>query len=189
MRGKQVQLAVPVTRKKGKILIQPLHPSVPRIFCDFPLVGTEDFPFPAIINSPLFNPNDPRNKILLTDVEEKDILENKSLLEEAVMLYRQLIDACQDEKWQQTYLLAAFDDAKKLDWIDADWYQEEVIGPIHDHLLTTVLVDTEKHGRKAMQERGRGRPRFGFLPRMTLTSWKKIGDCTLQKLVCACTTP
>jgi hypothetical protein len=153
VRGKQVQLAIPVKKVKGKIVLQPLNPAVPRIFCDFPLVGTEDFPFPAVINSPLFNPNDPRNKILLTDVDEKDILENKALLEEAVILYRQFIDVCQDEKWQQTYLLAAFNDAKKLDWIDGDWFREEVIERIHTHLLTAVLVDTEKHGRKAMEDK------------------------------------
>ena len=151
IRGKRVQLAVPVKREKKKIYLQPVPAGVPKLFCDFPLVGTEDFPFPAVINSSLFNPNDPRSKILLTDVEENDILENKSLMEEAVGLYLQFIDACEDEKWQQTYLLGDFGAVTELDWMDEAWYEEAVVGPVRAHLLKASLVDTENHGRKAIK--------------------------------------
>ena len=34
---------------------------LPNIFVDFPLVGSESFEFPLIINSHLFNPNEARS--------------------------------------------------------------------------------------------------------------------------------
>jgi hypothetical protein len=44
-------IAIPVERVGEKIrIIRPSH-EVPRLFCDFPLLGTEDFPFPVIINN------------------------------------------------------------------------------------------------------------------------------------------
>lgn len=69
LRGKRVQLALPVTIKGRKI-----H-------------------FPAIINSRLFNPNGPRNRVLLTGVADKEIEENRSLMLEAVELYQRFIGA------------------------------------------------------------------------------------------------
>ena len=38
---------------------------LPRLFCDFPLLGTHDFAFPVVINSRAFDPTEPRNGIFL----------------------------------------------------------------------------------------------------------------------------
>lgn len=38
----------------------------PKLFCDFPLIGTDDFPFPVVINSSDFNPTKPRDGIYLS---------------------------------------------------------------------------------------------------------------------------
>jgi hypothetical protein len=151
IQGPRVQLAFPIKRDGQRIFLQPLHPKVPRLFCDFPLVGTEDFPFPVIINSRLFNPNGPRNRVLLTDIAEKDIDENKSLMLEAVELFGKLIEVCEDERWQHTYLLAAFGEIPELDWVSTEWYDEQVLNPIRDKLQKAVLVDTDGPGRRPME--------------------------------------
>jgi hypothetical protein len=62
-------IAVPVKQTENGIQILPLTPNVPRLFCDFPLLGTEAFPFPVIINNPTFNPTEPRDGIFLTRTE------------------------------------------------------------------------------------------------------------------------
>ena len=59
-----------------------------RIFTVFPLIGAEQFPFPVIINSPDFHPNEPRSNITLVDnAASVDAATNKELMQKAVRLY------------------------------------------------------------------------------------------------------
>ncbi len=66
--------------------------TVPRIFVDFPLIGAEKFPFPAVLNSREFKTNEPRSGITLVDNENsKDALANKAVMQRAVCLYGQFV--------------------------------------------------------------------------------------------------
>lgn len=38
--------------------IMKYNETLPKLFCDFPLVGTSDFPIPFLVNSHRFNPTD-----------------------------------------------------------------------------------------------------------------------------------
>lgn len=58
----------------------------PKLFCDFPMIGTENFSFPLIVNSKLFDMQQERNGIY----PESDL--NKRILEKAVELYGILLD-------------------------------------------------------------------------------------------------
>lgn len=58
----------------------------PKLFCDFPMIGTENFSFPLIVNSKLFDMQQERNGIY----PESDL--NKRILEKAVELYSILLD-------------------------------------------------------------------------------------------------
>lgn len=58
----------------------------PKLFCDFPMIGTENFSFPLIVNSKLFDMQQERNGIY----PESDL--NKRILEKAVKLYGILLD-------------------------------------------------------------------------------------------------
>ena len=58
----------------------------PKLFCDFPMIGTENFSFPLIVNSKLFDMQQERNGIY----PESD--PNKKILEKAVELYGILLD-------------------------------------------------------------------------------------------------
>ena len=72
-----------------KHLLKP-HNKLPRIFCDFPLLGTNDFAFPVVVNSPMFNPTEPRDGIPLVHSEREggDSNENKSRITKAIPLYK-----------------------------------------------------------------------------------------------------
>ena len=48
-------------------LIQARHPEMPTLFADFPLIGSESFVYPCIINSHMFWPNEERSNIALRD--------------------------------------------------------------------------------------------------------------------------
>ncbi|MCH5193299.1 MAG: DUF3883 domain-containing protein [Oscillospiraceae bacterium] len=66
----------------------PISERTPRIFVDFPLIGAERFPFPAVINHLGFHPNEPRSGISLSDNPDSvDAAENKALIMSAVEIY------------------------------------------------------------------------------------------------------
>ncbi len=46
---------------------------LPRLFCDFPLLGTHDFAFPVVINSRAFDPAQPRNEIFYMETTANEI--------------------------------------------------------------------------------------------------------------------
>lgn len=120
----------------------------PRLFCDFPLLGTESFPFPAIINNPNFNPTDARDGIFLTQTLRFDpqIDENRRIVKEAASLYLSLLKYAADNSWQNLHLLAAVGPipSELRRWVDPSWYQNEVLKPLRSALLRTNVVRTAK---------------------------------------------
>ncbi len=141
------QIAVEIEYKNGQIYLKEFDSLVPKLFCDFPLIGTEDFPFPVIVNSPSFNPNEPRNGIYLTDKIDVKINENKSIIIEAVKLYYALLDYAAANNWGNIYLLAKIPQLKEKEWISKRWFKKEIIDPIKEKLLITPIVDTENYAR------------------------------------------
>ncbi|HEU5378255.1 MAG TPA: hypothetical protein VFV38_22765 [Ktedonobacteraceae bacterium] len=113
----------------------------------FPVIGTEDFSFPVIINSPSFNPNEPRNGIYLTDKCDIKIDENKAIMADAIELYYILLEYASIHNWKNIYLLAKIPPIKEKEWISKKWIENSVVGPIRKKLLTVPIVDTENHGR------------------------------------------
>ena len=95
-------IAVPVSKQTTACEILPLAPNVPRLFCDFPLLGTEAFPFPVVINNPTFYPTEPRDGIFLTKTDRPfpQIDHNKGIIEEALALYLLLLDHASENDWQ-----------------------------------------------------------------------------------------
>ena len=63
-----------------------------RIFLDFPLIGSEKFCFPVVVNSRAFHPNEPRSGISLVDqVTSADARVNKEEIAKAVSLYQEFL--------------------------------------------------------------------------------------------------
>ena len=61
---------------------------ISKLFINFPLIGSENFPFPIVINSTKFLPNEPRSNIALVKNEgSKDSCENRKLITEGVRCY------------------------------------------------------------------------------------------------------
>lgn len=85
---KNVTISCAIERKDNEIHFLPISTAMPKIFCEFPLVGTEDFSFPIVVNSNLFEVERDRNAI-----RDSNQL-NKELIQVAVALYKELIDYC-----------------------------------------------------------------------------------------------
>jgi hypothetical protein len=137
-------IAIPVERREDSINIISISPSVPRIFCDFPLIGTENFPFPTIINNPNFNPTDPRDGIFLTDSTRANRLvdENKRILEDSVELYFDLLNHAITNDWGNIHLLARLGYLREPIKSNTSevWYEREVQNPIRQKLANSNIV-------------------------------------------------
>jgi hypothetical protein len=138
-------IAVPVKQTAEGIQILPLAANVPRLFCDFPLLGTEPFPFPVIINNPTFNPTEPRDGIFLSKTERPNpqIAHNKTILREALALYHLLLGHAAENDWQNLHLLAATKVVTtELARMDHAWYKAAILTPMRETLLRTSVVRT-----------------------------------------------
>lgn len=85
-----VTIACPVTYDldNNLLLFLAIPDNMPKLFCNFPLIGTEEYSFPIIVNSDLFDVEIDRNAIRDGNAE------NRRIIEEAVSLYKELIDYC-----------------------------------------------------------------------------------------------
>jgi len=138
-------IAIPIEHTTDGVRILPLGPNAPRLFCDFPLLGTEIFPFPVIINNPTFNPTEPRDGVFLTKTERANpqIDHNKSIIKEALDLYLSLLKYASKDSWHNLHLLAAAKPLPaELKWADQNWYNTEILKPMRDTLLRTNIVRT-----------------------------------------------
>ncbi|WP_445493113.1 sacsin N-terminal ATP-binding-like domain-containing protein [Niallia sp. 03133] len=92
LKRNNVTIACPVTYNFDTKLLSFLTTpeNMPKLFCNFPLIGSEEYSFPIIVNSDLFDVEIDRNAIRDGNAE------NKKIIEEAVSLYKILIDYCTD---------------------------------------------------------------------------------------------
>ncbi|MBK7439948.1 MAG: hypothetical protein IPI65_00020 [Bacteroidetes bacterium] len=82
-----VRIAIQVkTIENNKIAIISSDDSLPHIFLDFPLVGSENFTFPGVINYALFTPKEQRDGIFL-DEAGKESAENRKIIEICALAY------------------------------------------------------------------------------------------------------
>ena len=138
------QIALPIDEKNSTICISNNQlQNVPRLFCDFPLVGSEELGTPFYINSSHFHPTEPRDGIFLVDKDNPKIKRNKNIITAAVDCYVQLIDYAISQKWESLYYLAMIKTPSKIDWLSPNWYQKNVLQPIRDKLYIAPLVKTE----------------------------------------------
>jgi hypothetical protein len=138
-------IAMQVKQTADGVRILPLGPGVPRLFCDFPLLGTEAFPFAVVVNNPTFYPTEPRDGVFLTKTDRPfpQSEHNKGIIEEALALYLLLLDHASQNEWHNLYLLAAVKPVQaELARLDQKWYISEILKPMRDTLLRTKIVRT-----------------------------------------------
>jgi hypothetical protein len=150
------RIIIPVQIYNGIIEIRIPGKNVPRLFLDFPLIGTEELNIPFVINSPLFEPTETRDGVSLTGGDDKDTQTNSNILIHAFELFTEFIDYTSSQySWINVYNLARIKKPKEKDWINQDWFNDNIIHPIRIKLLTSPLVDTDTGQRKTIKdERG-----------------------------------
>lgn len=82
-----------------KYRILPFVKSIPKLFCKFPLIGTEEFNFPVILNCSKFEVEKDRNAI------HEGCKENIEYIKIAIKLYESLLKNAHENKWEDIYNL------------------------------------------------------------------------------------
>lgn len=134
--------AVEVEQRESYNFIAQFSDRLPRLFCDFPLLGTNDFTFPVVVNSPIFNPTEPRNGIYLTDKDHEQIAENKQLMMEASQLYVKMLNYFLQNGYKGIYNIVKIPEQAEKDWLSKVWFEENVLNKIKSCIREIPLVCT-----------------------------------------------
>lgn len=129
--------------------------NVPKLFCDFPLIGTENFNFPVIVNSFFFNPQTERDGIWLKGSDDPEVEENQDLLQSAVELYTDLITKVSVENFFNLYnIVETRLPITSEKYFDDVWYKDSIQKPIKELVLKAKLVELEEKtvGKKSIKE-------------------------------------
>lgn len=121
----------------------------PKLFCDFPLIGTEDFHFPVIVNSFYFNPLMERDGVWLKGEGKQEVEENREILEKAVDLYGQLLVKITELNFYDYYNICLSKmPSTNEKYFDDKWYQNNIQKSLREIIKTNKVVEIvsgEKH--------------------------------------------
>ncbi|WP_047984591.1 ATP-binding protein [Ornithinibacillus californiensis] len=145
-----VRVAVALEKRNEQVWIKQFDKKQPKIFCDFPLVGTDDFPFPIIVESGTFNPTEPRDGIFLTDIENGKIQENKNLILKACKLYQSLLNYASENYWYGLYNATEIKRITPKDWISTDWLKQSVVDKLKEFIKYCPIIDNAASKRIAL---------------------------------------
>jgi len=120
---------------------------IPKIFCDFPLIGTEKFHFPLIVNSFYFHPQTERDGIWLKgNAENLEVMENQELFVNALALYKKLISHLEEREFFDLYnLIESRMPATNENYFDAAWYKEVIQKPLREYIVDAKIVELEEN--------------------------------------------
>lgn len=136
-------IALQIELENEQISLKSLNQQLPRLFLDFPLIGTENFFFSVVINNPFLEPTEPRDGVFLTDANEEHIIKNKAVFQDAIDLYLIIVDYATNNDWQNLYFLADTKLPSAKDWLSQNWYKENVQKVLRDYLMQSEIVYTD----------------------------------------------
>lgn len=151
-----ITISIPLDKTENGISIKPFDEGQSKLFCDFPLIGTEDFPFPVLVSSSSFNPTEPRDGVFLTCKSktkiDQDIEENRSILKKACELYRKLLSYVAQKKWTGIYNITHINSYNTKEWYDENWMENEIISTCKDIILHTPIIRTSNNNMCELQD-------------------------------------
>ena len=140
--GERSSVAIPLEAVDGGHSCLPIG-AVPRLFLGFPLIGTEHFSFPGVINSFHFTPTENRDGVFLWQADDPANLENQAVLKEACGLLAEILQFASSSGWNNLYHLADIPDIQTQSWLDGDELRECLIELLMERIRITPAVVNE----------------------------------------------
>ncbi|MFD1616561.1 sacsin N-terminal ATP-binding-like domain-containing protein [Gelatiniphilus marinus] len=135
-----IKLSVNIEVNDKKVLR--INRKTPCIYYDFPLVTTDSFKFPAIINSLSFSPKTERDGIYLSVANTYDVNKNKAIFKEAFGLYVDLLDGLINNNFLNVHFLCELKSIN-IPEVDNDWYNKQLKSLIEKFFDKRVLMNNE----------------------------------------------
>ena len=136
--GGGTSVTVPMELTEDGVLCLPLD-DVPRLFLGFPLIGTENFSFPAVINSFQFTPTENRDGVFLGQSVNETNHINKAIIAEACELHIKLIEFVTKSRWKGVHTLVDIPPISKQTWLNEAWFQGQ-LAQLVDQIRETPAV-------------------------------------------------
>lgn len=180
-----VSIAVETTANDREIHILKPSNKLPRIFCDFPLLGTESFAFPVVINSSSFNPTEPRDGIPLNDSERSD--ENKSIISYVVELFNTMLNHFVTNGYKNLYHIVKVPEQVVQNWLDDEWIEDNLLSPVKEHIKTINLIKNSLGELSCLFDDQRHEPNLFMLkertPELRDKVWELASELFPEKVI------
>ena len=137
-----VAVAVPLERRGEDVALLP-PTNGPKLLLGFPLIGTEDFSFPAVVHSLRFSPTEERDGVYLGQSDDQVNQENQAALEQGCRLLLAIIGFAAESGWARTHVLAELPPVRAQRWLDEAWLRNCLRKHLVDPIRTTSSVLTE----------------------------------------------
>ena len=147
----ETSVTVPLESKDGSLVCESVE-NIPRLFLGFPLVGTEAFSFPAVINSFKFTPTESRNGVYLGKNDNLENNTNQAVIEEACTLLTRLLHHAALVGWYHVDRWVEIPKVQGNDWVDAEWLQNCVRKILMKLIYETPIVLNEAGKAIPMRE-------------------------------------
>ncbi len=139
-----IDACIEVTLENKNYIFQPINKKLARLFCDFPLIGTENFSFPLVLNSRKFLPKTERDGLYLQGDGDFST-QNKELIDQATVLYDELLNYVTQNNFKEFHIISKHDIPPKNDNFDQSWYKKNIQSKIRTALLTYPVVESENN--------------------------------------------
>lgn len=143
--GEETSVAIPLESDGDSSVCSPIE-DTPRLFLGFPLVGTESFSFPTVINSFKFTPTENRDGVYLGKNEQDAAnIKNQVIIEEACELLVHLLRYAASSGWHHAYRLAGIPNPNipGQSGLQTDWFRERLKAKLIEKVRQTPAVLTE----------------------------------------------
>ena len=117
--------------------------SIPKLFLGFPIVGTEKFSFPAVINSFEFTPTEERDGVYIGRSDDNANHKNQAVIEGACELLVELLKFAASSGWHNIHLLTEVPAVQERTWLNTDWLRECLKEQLIEKIRKTPAVINE----------------------------------------------
>lgn len=123
-------IAVPLLKKSDCTCFGEISKDVARLYCSFPLIGSENYPFPVVLNSNKFNVEIDRDGIFESDSV------NICIVEEAMSQYKRILSHFSVQPKRDTFNLCKFDRQQSSE------YKKQLVSELDSIIMNEKLIKT-----------------------------------------------
>ena len=149
--GEKTSVTIPLESDGDSSVCSPIE-DTPRLFLGFPLVGTESFSFPTVINSFKFTPTENRDGVYLGQGDNDENVKNQEAIEEACQLLVKMLRYAASSGWRNAHLLTKIPPIQKQNWLNPKRLAEHVIKNLIEEICQTSAVLNEAGDAVAPKE-------------------------------------